>query len=119
MVWNTTQSAFYKAIDDFNNRGEIREEQPLLCEDGGNKRDKEFLCEECSESDREKRPHYDEKIRPERCLCRDRCPKRQTSPLDSIFSDKDKLLIAGLIMILSRQNADMKLIMALAFVLLT
>lgn len=115
MVWNTTQSAFYKAIDDFNNRSEVREEQPPLCDNGVGEKSKADLCGECSKNDRENHSRNDEKILA-RC---EHCPRRRTGALTDIFADKDKLLIAGLIMILSRQNADQKLIMALVFILLT
>ncbi len=43
-------------------------------------------------------------------------PRR--SPLDAIFYDRDMLLIAALIIILLHEKADIKLIAALAFVLI-
>ena len=126
MVWNTTQSAFYKAIDAYNNgerpgdtRDEIREKE---CRDDNgtkmppkkppkdpdNNAEAPFCPQGCNEAAK-------------RAEC-PRCPAcRNSSPasLSKLFSDNDMLLIAGLILILSRQNADRKLILALAFVLLT
>ena len=119
MVWNTTQSAFYKAIDAFNNGekpcenrdaaysekccGETRSEtppreRPVTCGNNANNRDtlQQYPCRQCPA-----------------------CQKSSPSPFSNLFSDSDMLLIAGLILILSRQNADRKLILALAFVLLT
>lgn len=111
MVWNTTQSAFYKAIDDFNNRdGRCEDRLPS---------DSDTACEKCDGKTCEKSPQNSGKLCPQSPQNRRYFPKRQTSPLADIFSDRDKLLIAGLILILSRQNADQKLIMALVFILLT
>ena len=45
-------------------------------------------------------------------------PTRHTSPQQELFRDKDMLLIAALILLLMHENADSKLILALAFVLL-
>lgn len=41
------------------------------------------------------------------------------NPLEALFSDRDSLLLAALIFVLLQEKADMKLIAALAFVLLT
>ena len=49
-----------------------------------------------------------------KCCC---APKKE-GLLDRLLSDKDALLIAAVILVLLNQNADKKLIMALAFVLL-
>ena len=47
------------------------------------------------------------------------CPNNSgRNPLDSLFSDSDMLLIAGLIFVLMTQKADNKLIIALAIALL-
>lgn len=124
MVWNTTQSAFYRAIDTFNNGEKAFSDQPSFGNDradenrGGhiNKKCPKKECENRSCSDEIHRPEHSRVQRCQNCVS---CHYRNTSPISDIFSDKDKLLIAGLIMILSRQNADTKLIMALVFVLLT
>ena len=114
MVWNTTQSAFYEAINAFNNGEKISENQsekcsgetgtdepikspPKMPENNGNNL-------ECPQN---------------RCPNCPACQKSAASPLSNLLSDKDMILIAGLILLLSRQNADRKLILALAFVLLT
>ena len=114
MVWNTTQSALYKAIDAFNN-GEITgTEQDRL----RNSFEKAEMPPKTPQKDPE---NNGDNMECPRLNCR-HCPARQISspaPLSKLFSDNDMLLIAGLILILSRQNADRKLILALAFVLLT
>lgn len=127
MVWNTTQSAFYRAIDAFNN-GETA---------GGERHghDEEPCCERAGERSEERYSERDHRNRDEDCCrredrdCRgipeERCPGcracqyRPAAPPADLFSDRDMLLIAGLLLILSHQNADKKLILALAFVLLT
>ncbi|MDE7229187.1 MAG: hypothetical protein K2N56_01790 [Oscillospiraceae bacterium] len=124
MVWNTTQSAFYKAIDAFNNGEKISEKQPDQCNDDHNEKRCDHSIEKCHEKRCE--DHCPEEA-DRRCglPCTNRCPscrvcqRRTASPLSELFSDSDMLLIAGLILILSQQNADKKLILALAFVLLT
>lgn len=123
MVWNTTQSAFYKAIDAFNN-GEITTEKKREC-------DKDIRCDNCGDISSDKCPCSEEAERRHEaecdrggrtaqisCPCCRPCQRRPSSPLSELFSDRDMLLIAGLILILSQQNADKKLILALAFVLL-
>ncbi len=49
-----------------------------------------------------------------KCCC---APKKE-GLLDRLLADKDALLIAAVILVLLNQNADKKLIIALAFVLL-
>lgn len=124
MVWNTTQSAFYKAIDAFNN-GEVATEKrreydkDIPCDNSGDISSEKCSCSEdtehCREAECDRRGHTAQMS----CLCCRPCQRRPASPLSELFSDKDMLLIAGLILILSKQNADRKLILALAFVLLT
>lgn len=46
-------------------------------------------------------------------------PAQSQSPLGAIFSDKDALILCALIFLLWQEKADIKLIAALAFVLLT
>ena len=115
MVWNTTQSALYKAVDAFNS-GEI----PGA--DINPNRYREPNQEHNHEHNREPDIPPDNRTQAPRQNCCPDCPARQNpppAPLSRLFSDNDMLLIAGLILILSRQNADRKLILALAFVLLT
>lgn len=119
MVWNTTQSAFYKAIDNFNSKDGKGDDQQPFCDDSECEKNNESIVGECVKTECEKHSRKNEKNRPERRLCCEHCPGRRNLPITDIFSDKDKLLIAGLIMILSQQNADRKLIMALMFIMLT
>ncbi|MCM1164587.1 MAG: hypothetical protein NC299_08060 [Lachnospiraceae bacterium] len=93
MVWNSTQSALYKAIDKYN--GDAPAESKA-----------ENNARECPRAERE-------------APCA-RCPKSRApaDPVSRILSDRDMLLIAGLIFVLLRENADKKLILALAIVLL-
>ena len=124
MVWNTTQSAFYKAIDAFNNGEKIGEKRPDHSNDDHNEKKDDHYIEKCPEKRCEDR-RPEEADRHRELPCTNRCPscrvcqRRTASPLSELFSDSDMLLIAGLILILSQQNADKKLILALAFVLLS
>lgn len=80
-----------------------------------------------SEKPAENHPKKDPPACPARQACPNcpHCPNypniRQTpsDPISRIISDKDMLLIAGLIFLLMKQGADQKLILALAFVLLS
>ncbi len=123
MVWKTTQSAFYRAVDSFNNDEKKCENRCTPC--------KEKRYEKNCGNSPEKRPENgcenhrrNEEYRRPNVQCSRGCPhcrvyRKQPAPLARMFSDNDMLLIAGLILILMRQNADQKLILALAFVLLT
>lgn len=129
MVWNTTQSAFYKAIDAFNNgdhsgdfQDDVRNEK--CCDDSKSEaplkppKNPEKNGKDLGR-DREKKDACSEALPPNHCQGCPVCQRRSSAPLSELFSDRDMLLIAGLILILSQQNADRKLILALAFVLLT
>lgn len=123
MVWKTTQSAFYRAVDSFNNNEKTCEKPDIPRKE---KRDEKSCC-----NSPKKRPEKEceshrrnEENRRSSGQCSRGCPhcrvyRRQPSPISGLLSDNDMLLIAGLILILMRQNADQKLILALAFVLLT
>ncbi len=113
MVWNSTQSALYRAVNDHNDG--------IFERDIQSKKNVRKNVQKSSDIMREK----NEKKRPEnherKCtqnVCRN-CPKNAPSdPVSRIMSDRDMLLIAGLIFILWRENADRKLIMALAMIFL-
>ena len=87
--------------------------------------------EKCGNKFPEKCPKKHDKKPEKNCEDRDlpvcqNCPCNRQTPTDQIskiisdkFSDKDMLLIAGLIFLLMKQGADKKLILALAFVLLS
>lgn len=77
-------------------------------------------CEKCEEAPKE------ERSAPRICEeCPLRCPKcgkplpaqKASNPLEALFSDKDTLLLAALILLLWHEKADIKLIGALAFIL--
>lgn len=124
MVWNTTQSAFYKAIDAFNNGEKISEKQQDQYNDDHSEKKGDHSIEKCPEKRCEDHCREDEN-RHRELPCASRCPncrvcqRRTAAPLSELFSDRDMLLIAGLILILAQQNADKKLILALAFILLS
>lgn len=109
MVWNSTQSALYKAVDAHN--GCVFE--------GGKRGEKnvEKTPGKAAVNERERRP---ENGRFEGCGSRpkNRPKTAPADPISRILSDGDMLLIAGLIFVLMRENADKKLILALAIVLL-
>ena len=89
MVWSTTQSTLYGG------------EPP--CED--------IPCEAVPrESPRTECPHGHNNARP--------MPQRRSDPLSSLLHDRDALLICAVIFLLLNEKADMKLILALVFVLL-
>ena len=140
MVWNSTQSALYKAVDDYNSSvisGEncrenyaqkIPEKHPEKCIEKCTEKVPEKCCENCSknsvnfeeksaencskkscENSAEKCPEFTENF------CKN-CPKND--PFTRLFSDRDFLLVAGLILVLLNEKADFKLILALAIALL-
>ncbi len=107
MVWSTAQSALYKAVDDFNSRenesGKYAEKCP--------QKEPGFYAGNSSKK-------YGENSSKKRVQsCPKNCPKND--PFSRIFSDRDLILIAGLILILLNEKADQKLIFALLFVLLS
>lgn len=91
MVWNSGKSPLYKTVEKFNNMPP--ENENVKCFD---------------EVHEEKRPEPPPKFS---------CPDREKGAL-SKFGDRDFLLITALIVLLLHEKADMKLIAALAFVLL-
>lgn len=113
MVWNSTQSALYRAIDRHN--GGIPEDdfrRGENVEKSGGK--------SCGDHE----PKSGENcVRKEAKKCCENCPKNRaynvpSDPISRIMSDRDMLLIAGLIFILMKENADKTLILALVIVLL-
>lgn len=113
MVWNSTQSALYRAVNAHN--------------EGDSER--KFTDEKSMRKNAQKTPDFSRgnnvknhtENRSGNCSrseCRG-CPyNAPNDPISRIMSDRDMMLIAGLIFILWRENADRKLIMALAIVLL-
>lgn len=96
MVWNTEQSPLYQSVEKFNSRtASAPEPQEKSCES--------------RRSEPEPPPPYKETRRE---------PQRTGNLIQRITSDRDFMLIAALILLLWHEKADMKLIAALAFVLL-
>ncbi|MDY4586869.1 MAG: hypothetical protein SPD47_00315 [Oscillospiraceae bacterium] len=95
MVWNSGQSPLYKTVEKFNNRPPEND-----------------IGKCCDEVHEEKRPEPPRSTPPKFS-----CPDREKGAL-SKFGDRDFLLITALIVLLLHEKADMKLIAALAFVLL-
>lgn len=129
MVWSTTQSALYS---DLSRYYEDEKKFPKNPENSENIKEKNR--ESPPERKCEKRPQNFDNNREKKCenknppVCPNfrNCPNRSKTPGDPIsrmisekFSDNDMLLIAGLIFLLMKQGADKKLILALAFVLLS
>ena len=104
MVWNTEQSPLYQSVEKFNS-GSCQKQEPK---------------ESVRESSCEKPELHD------RSCCKPEQPRsefRSSSAnsgnlIQRITSDRDFMLIAALILLLWHEKADMKLIAALAFVLL-
>ena len=98
MVWNPTQSAFYKMSEE--NAGQKARENNNANEKNVRSQNSRSDSQYCG------------------CNCRyNKAPVYKNDPLSKMFSDSDMLLIVILIFILYRNGADKKLIMALAFVL--
>lgn len=95
MVWN---APLYEAVER-HNREQSAEEAPPIPEEPKPSAPPEGCC-----------PRYGKPL--------PRPTRQEASPLGRLFSDKDALLIAGLILVLLNEKADMKLVLALAFVLL-
>ena len=98
MVWSTTQSTLYGAA-------EQRCPEPP---DRAQPQTERTCCED--RTLREERHCSEERVR-----CADR---RRSDPLSALLGDRDALLIAAVIILLMNEKADMKLVLALAFVLL-
>ena len=140
MVWNSTQSALYKAVDDYNSSVISGENHSRNCIENNLEKCTEKVSENCSKID----VNFDQKIGEncERISCEktaencskkfcensaEKCPKfnenfckncPKNDPFSRLFSDRDFLLVAGLILVLLNEKADFKLILALAIVLL-
>lgn len=109
MVWNSTQSALYRAVDSHNDG----------FSESGKREEKKAAASSQKHAEKEARKSVKTETE-KRC---ENCPKNRadnapSDPISRILSDRDMLLIAGLIFILMRENADKKLILALAIVLL-
>lgn len=94
MVWNSTQSSLYQAVNKHNNSASA-------------------FSKQCAPPKPEKKaPEPDKK------LCSS-CPNNSIKSVPDMFAqNSDFLLIAALIFILSKENADKSLILALVLILL-
>lgn len=137
MVWQSSQSALYKAVaeynrgefskDNFRNCTEKAPENNVQCSDNA---ENSFCRGNIAEKPRENCAGNCEKKRSvnrkvnnptQNCVgnCKKCCKKqRGNNPLSELFADGDFLMIAALIFILYKNGADQKLIIALVFVLL-
>lgn len=137
MVWSTTQSALYndlsryyeaeKRVPNPQETEPQKFEQKILeksLENHGEKEHSEprrITCDPPCSSDR-RIPEKNDRDPHPNCPSYPNCPIGQScsrNSLTQLFSDRDMLLIAGLIFLLIKQGADKKLILALAFVLLS
>ena len=113
MVWNSTQSALYRSINRHNgdcSEGEFRREESV-------EEKAENACRDRAPKNGEKNVCGETKNRCENCP-RYRACSAPSDPISRIMSDRDMLLIAGLIFVFMRENADKTMILALAIVLL-
>lgn len=113
MVYNSSQSALYKAVDRYNSSDFEDVFRSKKCVE-------KKIGEPCQKNTSESAKNG---VRCEKKIRCDNCPKNRayckpSDPISKIMSDKDMLLIAGLILILINENADKTLILALAIVLL-
>ena len=106
MVWNAEQSPLYQSVDRFNS-GSCQQTAPQekACETPCEKPQPEIRNEPCRS---QPPPHNGS------------CGAHNSSGnlIQRITSDRDFMLIAALILLLWHEKADMKLIAALAFILL-
>lgn len=109
MVCNSTQSALYKAVDTHNDS---------FSECGiGRKKTHEKKVQNTYQKNNKNVAFCGGNTYCENCQKR-HINNSSYDPISRIMSDRDMLLIAGLIFILVRENADKTLILALAIVLL-
>lgn len=141
MVWDTTQSTLYTlsgAVERHNADLEGTPKAKAPAAESGLMPEKDCPPDERGQSLDAPRPPLREPapVKPENehgddtaraalpCGgCPRPCPRCKPvppkGPLESLLNDKDALLLAGLILLLWHQKADMKLIAALAFILLS
>lgn len=133
MVWNTTQSSLYRAVSDYNNeiaRREHNRRDDKCAERSDPPKSNECSTRDSSGSGRAKKPQNRAAHRCKRCADCPNCPNchncrncrnsQNGSSLNfgEMNIDRDFLLLAGLIFILSENGADKKLIAALTIALL-
>lgn len=126
MVWNSTQSALYKAVQTFNGEGSeelfrVEKNDGAKHEKNARKNNEKTREKVCGNREKNRTEEPREKMPEPRCnIHGEKCTKNaRQDPISRLLSDKDMLLIAGLIFVLMRENADKALILALAVVLLS
>lgn len=108
MVYDNSQSSLYRAVRRYN--GERTENPARETPSDKNCSDDNRHCGQREHREpREHKEHFEHK---------ERCDSPKRGFPDNIFSDRDMMLIAGLIFVLLSEKADNKLILALALVLL-
>lgn len=115
MVWNTTQSSLYKAVNDYNSTIGEQEYTHECCNEYNETQD--FKSDNFIDKDKQKCSGITENYSQNK-FQKQSCQNRSIRSKQDIFADKDFLLILGLILVLTKEGADNKLILALAVVLL-
>lgn len=114
MVWSSSGSTLYKAVERHNSAMEQPQQengaQPLPKSGGGeqftqseNAPQSACSCEEAEKSAPENRIHTQK--------------QQGASPLQGLMQDRDTLLILAVLLLLLHEKADTRLILALAFVI--
>lgn len=122
MVWNTSSSMLYQAVERHNS-GALPEED--VCRDKvpspecSCKKEEKAPCRDTSSACSERNRTCDYQSKANRCsVCERSCNTPHNDLISRLTNDRDMLLIAALLLILWHEKADMKLILALAYVLL-
>lgn len=117
MVWNSSQSSLYRAVEAHNSLLTHREEPAPPPSDGG----EHIPSERC----RAAPPQKEEHNRQESAPCREIPPQPpRTAPngaggiIERLLADSDTLLLAAVLFVLIHEKADKNLILAVAMILL-
>lgn len=120
MVCNTTQSALYKVVSDYNNELDKRQNYAQkTTENMPSKTNKNHIKNSSENNNKNYRKNY-RQVRNNNCHKNYRIINTHNNfNISNLFSDSDFVLICTLIFILSKNNADKKIILALVFVLIS
>ncbi len=120
MVCNTTQSALYKVVADYNNELDKRQNYAQkTTENMPSKTNKNHIKNSSENNGKNYRKNY-RQVRNNNCHKNYRIINTHNNfNISNLFSDSDFVLICTLIFILSKNNADKKIILALVFVLIS
>lgn len=120
MVCNTTQSALYKVVSDYNNELDKRKNYDEKTTEKIPSKTNEKNIENSSENNSKKYRKNFRQVRNNNYHKNYRIKNtRNNYNVPNLFSDSDFMLICTLIFILSKNNADKKIILALVFVLIS